>query len=168
MDMHRVMENSSHSTPMFSPAGQQWNALPSRVSSHDVNKYPFVVYFLPCSSYFCAVCWRFCHLKWPPSTMSSCTPEYTKAMVCLNEKMFVLYMFHTVHGILKARILKWFPFLSPGEHVLSECSTMTRPSWAALHSMSHSFIELDKAVVHVIRLISFLRLLFSFYPPSDG
>ena len=29
-------------------------------------------------------------------------------------------------------------------------------SWVALHGMSHSFIELDKAVVLVIRLVSFL------------
>ena len=35
-------------------------------------------------------------------------------------------------------------------------STMTYPSWVALHGMAHSFIELDKAVVHVISLISFL------------
>ena len=28
--------------------------------------------------------------------------------------------------------------------------------WVALHSMAHRFIELDKAVVHVISLISFL------------
>ena len=27
---------------------------------------------------------------------------------------------------------------------------MTHPSWVALHGMAHSFIELDKAVVHVI------------------
>ena len=33
---------------------------------------------------------------------------------------------------------------------------MTRPSWVALHSMAHSLIELDKAVVHVIRLVSCL------------
>ena len=32
-------------------------------------------------------------------------------------------------------------------HILSELSTMTRPSWVALHHMAHSFIELDKAVV---------------------
>ena len=43
-------------------------------------------------------------------------------------------------------------------HVLSELSTMTHLSWVALHSMAHSFIELDKAVVHVISLISFLIL----------
>ena len=32
---------------------------------------------------------------------------------------------------------------------------MTRPTWVALHGMAHSFIELDKAVVHVISLIQF-------------
>ena len=37
---------------------------------------------------------------------------------------------------------------------------MTRLSWVALLDMAHSFIELDKAVVHVIRLVSFLRLNF--------
>ena len=42
------------------------------------------------------------------------------------------------------------------DHILSELSTMTRLSWVALHCMAYSFIELDKAVVHVIRLVSFL------------
>ena len=41
-------------------------------------------------------------------------------------------------------------FPSPVDNVLLELSTMTRPSWVALHGMAHSFIELDKAVVHVI------------------
>ena len=48
------------------------------------------------------------------------------------------------------------PFPPPVDHVLSELSTMTHLSWVALHSMAHNFIELDKAVVHVIRLVSFL------------
>ena len=60
------------------------------------------------------------------------------------------------------------PFPSPVDHVLSELSTITRPSWMALHGMAHGFIELDKAVVHVIRLVSFLWLWFSFSLPSDG
>jgi len=51
---------------------------------------------------------------------------------------------------------------------LSELSTMTYPSWEALHSMAHSFTELHKAVIHVIILFSFLRLWFSFCLPSDG
>ena len=40
----------------------------------------------------------------------------------------------------------------PVDHVLSELSTMTQPSSSALHGMAHSFIELDKALVQVIRL----------------
>ena len=76
--------------------------------------------------------------------------------------------FHTVHGVLKARILQWFPFPSPVDHILPELSTMTHPSWVALHSMAHSFIELDKAVVHVIRLVSFLWLWLSVYLLSEG
>ena len=44
-------------------------------------------------------------------------------------------------------------FPSPVDHVLSELSTMTHPSWVALHAMAHSFTELDKAVID---LISFL------------
>ena len=45
-------------------------------------------------------------------------------------------------------------------------STMTRPSWLALHGMAHSCIEIDKTVIHVISLVSFLWLWFSFYLPS--
>ena len=70
--------------------------------------------------------------------------------------MSYLFAFHTVHGVLRARILKWFAIPSSGSHIFSELSTMIPWSWVALHSMVHSFIELDKAAVHVIRLISFL------------
>ena len=65
--------------------------------------------------------------------------------------------FCTVHGVLKARILKWVAsFPSPVDHVLSDLSTMTVPFWVTQNSMAHSFIELDKAVIHVISLVSFL------------
>ena len=60
------------------------------------------------------------------------------------------------------------PFPSPVDHVLSELSTNTYPSWVALHSMAHCFTELDKAVAHVINLVSFLWLCFSVYLLSDG
>ena len=59
-------------------------------------------------------------------------------------------------------------FLSPVDHVLSELSTMTHLSWVALHSMVHGFIELDKSVVYVVRLVGFLWLWFSVCLPSDG
>ena len=58
-------------------------------------------------------------------------------------------------------LLQWTTFFS-------ELSTMTCPIWVALHGMAHSFIELDKAVVHVIRLVSFLLLWFSLFLPPDG
>ena len=51
------------------------------------------------------------------------------------------------------------------DHILSELCTMTCLSLVALHSMAHSFIELDKAVVHVIKLVSFLWLWFSVVCP---
>ena len=59
------------------------------------------------------------------------------------------------------------PFPSPVDHVLSELFSMTHLSLVAPHGMTHSFIELDKAVVHVISLISFLWMWFSFCLPSD-
>ena len=60
------------------------------------------------------------------------------------------------------------PFPSPVDHVLPELSTMTHPSRVALHGMAHSFIELDKAVIHVIILVSFLWLWFPFCLPSEA
>ena len=67
-----------------------------------------------------------------------------------------VFAFHTVHGVLKARILKWFAIPSAVDHILSDLSTMTCLSRVALYGMAHSFIELDKALVHLIRVVNFL------------
>jgi len=40
------------------------------------------------------------------------------------------------------------PSPSPVDHVLSKLFTMTRASWAALHRVAHSFIELCKPLHH--------------------
>ena len=62
--------------------------------------------------------------------------------------------FHTVHGVLPARILEWFAISPPVDHIFLELSTMTYVSWVALYTMAHTFIELlkplhhDKAVIH--------------------
>ena len=61
--------------------------------------------------------------------------------------MSYLFPFHTVHGVLKARILM-LPFPSPVDHILSGLSTMTPPSWVSPQAWL-GFIELDKAVVLV-------------------
>ena len=71
-------------------------------------------------------------------------------------------------GFSRQEYWSGLPFPPPVDRVLSELSTMTCPSWVALHSMARSFIELDQAVVHVISLVSFLWLWFSFCLPSDG
>ena len=68
----------------------------------------------------------------------------------------IILPFHTVHGVLKARILKWFAIPFSLDHILSHLSTMILMSSVALHGMGHSFIELDKAMIHVINSVSFL------------
>ena len=52
--------------------------------------------------------------------------------------------FHTVHGLLNARIMQWFAIPFSSVPHLAELSTMTLVSWVALHCMTHMFIQLDK------------------------
>ena len=66
----------------------------------------------------------------------------------------------SIHGISQAIILKWFAIPFSSDRILSELSTKTCPSWVAYPDWL-SFIELDKAVVHVIRLVSFCDCGFS-------
>ena len=53
-------------------------------------------------------------------------------------------------------MMKWFsiPFFSGP--CFAKVSTITHQSWVALHSTAHRFIELHKAMIHVIILVSFL------------
>ena len=76
---------------------------------------------------------------------------------------FILFM-----GFSRQEYWNGSPFPSPVDHILSELFTITQTSWVALHGMAHSFTKLDKGVVHVIRLVSFLWLWFSVCLPSDG
>ena len=64
--------------------------------------------------------------------------------------LFILFM-----GFSRQEYRSGLPFPSAVDHILSDLSTMTRQSeWP--HMAWLSFIELDKAVVLVIRLASFL------------
>ena len=69
-------------------------------------------------------------------------------------------------GFSKHEYWSGLPFPSPVDHVLSELSTMTCPSWVALHGMAHGFFGLDKAVVHIMSLVNFLWLWFSSFGPQ--
>ena len=77
--------------------------------------------------------------------------------------------FHTVHGVLKARILMWFaiPFSSGPYFVRTLHHDPSHLGWPYITWLS--FIELDKAVVHLIRLANFLWLWFqSVCPPMPS
>ena len=101
-------------------------------------------------------------LHWSPAAYWAPTDLMSSSFSVLSFCLFILFM--------SSQGWNWsvLAFPSPVDHVLSQLSTMTHLSWMALHNMVHSFIELDKAVVHVIRLVSFLWLWFSVCLPSDG
>ena len=112
----------------------------------------------PVSSFFLEL-----FLHWSPVAYWAPTDLGNSSFSVLSFCLFILFM-----GVSRQEYQNGLPFPSPVDDVLSDLSTMTHPSWVALHSMAHSFIELDKAVVQVIRLVSFLWLWFSVCLPSDG
>ena len=80
-------------------------------------------------------------LHWSPS--SSMLGTYRPGEFIFQCRIF--FPFHTVHGVLKAKILKWFtiPF-SSGPHFFR--TLHHDPSvLVVLHAMAHSFTELDKS-----------------------
>ena len=94
---------------------------------------------------------------WAPTNLGS------SSFSVLSSCLFILFM-----QFSRQEYWSGLPFPSLEKHVFSELSTMTHPSWVALLSMAHSFIVLDKTVVHVITLVSFLWLCFSICLPSEG
>ena len=90
---------------------------------------------------------------WSPVTYWAPTYLGSSSFSVLSFCLFILFM-----GLSTQEYWTGLLFPSPEDHILSEFSTMTHPSWVALHGMSCHFIELNKAVVHVIHLVSFLWL----------
>ena len=93
---------------------------------------------------------------WAPTDLGS--SSFSVLSICL----FILFIWFS-----KQEYWSSLPFPSPVNHILSEHSTMTCPSWVVLQGTNDNFIALDKAVVYVISLISFMWLWFSFCLPSD-
>ena len=133
---------------------QHWTLLPSPVTSAVGCSF----HYGSVSSFFLVV---FLHSSpvayWATASLGS------SSLSVLSFCLFILFM-----GFSRQEFWSGLPFPSPVDHVLSELSTMTHPSWVALHCMAHSFTELDKAVIHVIIVVSFLWLWFSFCLPFDG
>ena len=97
-------------------------------------------------------------LHWSPVAYWAPTDLGSSSFSILPFCLLILFM-----GFSRQEYWSSLPFPSPLDDALSELSTMTHLSW-----LSDSFLELDKAVVHVIRLVSFLWWWFSVYLPSDG
>ena len=85
---------------------------------------------------------------WAPTDLGSFS--FSKLSFCL----FILFM-----GFSRQEYCSGLPFLSPVDHILSDLSTMTRPSWVAPHGMA-SFHWVRQGCGPVIRLASFLWLWF--------
>ena len=119
---------------------QDWTLLPSPVTS--TAGYCFCFGSIP--SFFLEL---FLHWSpvgyWAPTDLGN--SSFSVPSFCL----FIMFM-----GFSRQEYCSGFPFPSPVDHILSDF-TMTHPSWVAPWAWL-SFIELDKAVVHVIRLVSFL------------
>ena len=88
-------------------------------------------------------------LHWSPVAHWAPTDLGHLSFSVLSFCLFIWFM-----GFSRQEYWSGLPFHSPVDHVLLELSTITHISWVSLQGMAHSFLELDKAVVHVISLSS--------------
>ena len=133
---------------------QHWTLLPSAVTSTSGYCFCFGSISLVFLELF---------LHWSPTAYWAPTDLGSSSFNVLSFCLFNGFL-----GFSRQEYWSGLPFPSLVGHILSELSTMTRLSLVALHGMANSFIELDKAVVHVVSLLSFLWLWFSFCLSSDG
>ena len=69
----------------------------------------------------------------------------------LSSNVISFCIFILIMGYSWQEYWSGLPFPPSADHVLSELSTMTHPSWVAVHSMAHSFIEAfchNKVMIH--------------------
>ena len=88
--------------------------------------------------------WSNCPPLFPSSLLGTfCSVELTFGVMSFC--LFILFM-----GFSRQEYCSGLPFPPPVDHVLSERSTVTCPSWVALHSFIelHKSLHHDKAVTH--------------------
>ena len=139
--------------PMQYCSLQHWTLLPSPITSTTGHCFCFG----SISPFFLEL-----FLHWSPVAYWAPTDLGNSCFSVLSFCLFILFM-----GFSRQEYWSGLAFSSPVDHILSELSITTHMSWVALHGMTHSFTELDKAVVHVIGLVCFLWLWFLFCLPSD-
>ena len=82
-------------------------------------------------------------LHWSPVAYWASTNLGSSSLSVLSFCLFILFM-----GFSRQEYWSGLPFPFPVGHILSELFSMIHPSWVALHSMVHSFIELHKPLCH--------------------
>ena len=85
-----------------------------------------------------------------------CVDIYMHTYTCYIYLYIHIYIHILLMGFPRQKYWSGLAFSFLVAHILSKPPTVTHPSWVALHDIAQSFIELDKALVHVISLISFL------------
>ena len=133
---------------------QHWTLLPSPVTSTTGCCFCFG----SVSSFFLEL-----FLHWSPVAYWAPTHLGSSSFVSYLFCLFILFM-----GFSRQEYWSGLPFPSPVDYVFSELSTISCSSWVDLQGMAHSFIELDKTMVHVTSLVGFLWLWFSVCLSSDG
>ena len=129
--------------PMQYCSLQHQTLLPSPITSTT----GYCCYFGSVSSFFLEL-----FLHWPPVAYWAPTELGNSSFSVLSFCLSILFM-----GFLRQGYWSGLPFTSPVDCILSDLSTMTRPSgWP--HTARLSFTESDKAVALMIRLASFLWL----------
>ena len=120
--------------PMQYCSLQHWTLLISPVIS--TTRYHF--YFGSIPSFFLEL-----FLHWSPVAYWAPTDLVSSSCSILSFCLFIQSI-----GFSRQEYWRGLPFSSPVDHILSEISTMTLPSWVAPRAWL-SFIELDKALVLV-------------------
>ena len=140
--------------PMKYCSLQHWTILPSPVTSTASCCFCFGTI----SSFFLELFLCFFLVAfWEPTDLESSSFSVMSSL-----------LFHSFMGFPRQEYVNVLSFPSPVDYVLSDLSTMTHPPWVAIHGMTHSFIELDKVLVHVKILILFCDCGFhSVCPLSD-
>jgi len=77
-------------------------------------------------------------LHWSPVAYCAPTSLGSSSFSVISFCLFILFM-----GFSRQEYWHGLTFHSPVDHILTELSTITSPTWVALHGMAHSCIELD-------------------------
>ena len=93
-------------------------------------------------------------ISYSSAVISNCPPFFASSILDTFQSGGLIFQCHIFPfsycswGFSQQEYWSDLPFPPPMDHILSELSTMTHPSWVALQGMAHSFMELYKPLYH--------------------